>query len=177
MGIVGLASRRANADIMRSAEAYVRASITMADAFIGTWDEKYRSSVARPETMINAYLDEKWEPVLQTPPFPEYPSGHSVVSTAAATVLTQLYGSSAPFVDSSEVEFGLPARTFPSFQAAAAEAAISRLYAGIHYRPAIEEGAVLGRNVGNLVISRVTTRLPEAKRVVAAGLPANARRR
>lgn len=82
-----------------------------------TWAEKYRSNVARPETMINAYLDERWEPVLQTPPFPEYPSGHSVVSTAAATALTQLYGDSVAFVDSSEVEFGLPARSFPSFEA------------------------------------------------------------
>jgi hypothetical protein len=177
MGIVAIASRNADADLMRSSEAYARTAVAMADAFIGTWDEKYRSSVARPETMINAYLDEKWEPVLQTPPFPEYPSGHSVVSTAAATVLTQLFGGSAAFVDSSEVEFGLPARTFPSFQAAAAEAAISRLYAGIHYRPAIEEGAVLGRNVGTLVVSRVATRDPGAKRVVAVGGPAGARQR
>jgi hypothetical protein len=141
----------------------------MADAFIGTWDEKYRSNVARPETMINAYLDERWEPVLQTPPFPEYPSGHSVVSTAAAAVLTQLYGSSAAFVDSSEVEFGLPARTFASFEAAASEAAISRLYAGIHFRPAIEEGAVLGRKVGALVVDRVITR----ERVASAGTVAS----
>ncbi len=172
MGIVAIASRNADADLMQSAEAYARTAIAMADAFIGTWDEKYRSNVARPETMINAYLDERWEPVLQTPPFPEYPSGHSVVSTAAATVLTQLYGPAAAFVDSSEVEFGLPARTFPSFQAAAAEAAISRLYAGIHFRPAIEEGAALGRNVGALVNSRVMTRDSDAvKRTVASGLP------
>jgi membrane-associated phospholipid phosphatase len=174
MGIVAIASRNADADIMRSSEAYARTALAMADAFIATWDEKYRSNVARPETMINAYLDEAWEPVLQTPPFPEYPSGHSVVSTAAATALTQLYGSSAAFVDSSEVEFGLPARRFPSFEAAAAEAAISRLYAGIHYRPAIEEGAVLGRKVGALVVSRVTTSDPEAKRVVAVAAPTRA---
>jgi membrane-associated phospholipid phosphatase len=167
MGIVAIASRNADADLMRSSEAYARTAIAMADAFIGTWDEKYRSNVARPETMINAYLDERWEPVLQTPPFPEYPSGHSVVSTAAATVLTQLYGSSAAFVDSSEVEFGLPARTFPSFEAAAAEAAISRLYAGIHFRPAIEEGAVLGRKVGGLVVDRVITH--ERMAAVASG--------
>jgi membrane-associated phospholipid phosphatase len=174
MGIVAIASRNADADLMRSSEAYARTAIAMADAFIATWDEKYRSAVARPETMINAYLDDRWEPVLQTPPFPEYPSGHSVVSTAAATALTQLYGDSAVFVDSSEVEFGLPARTFPSFRAAAAEAAISRLYAGIHYRPAIEEGAVLGQKVGTLVVSRVTTHDPEAKRVVAVAAPARA---
>jgi membrane-associated phospholipid phosphatase len=174
MGIVAIASRNADADIMQSSEAYARTAISMADAFIATWDEKYRSNLARPETMINAYLDEKWEPVLQTPPFPEYPSGHSVVSNAAAAALTQVYGSSAAFVDSSEVEFGLPARRFASFQAAADEAAISRLYAGIHFRPAIEEGALLGRKVGGFVVSRVTTRDPEARRVVAVAAPARA---
>ena len=173
MGIVGIASRKADADLMQSSEAYARTAIAMADAFIGTWDEKYRSSVVRPETVINAYLDERWEPVLQTPPFPEYPSGHSTVSTAAATVLTQLYGTPFAFADSSEVDFGLPVRSFPSFEAAAAEAAISRLYGGIHYRPAIEEGAVLGRKVGTLVIGRVTTHDPgAAKRTVAIGRPA-----
>jgi hypothetical protein len=172
MGIVAIASRNADADLMRSSEAYARTAIAMADAFIGTWDEKYRSNLARPETMINAYLDERWEPVLQTPPFPEYPSGHSVVSTAAATVLAELYGSPFAFVDSSEVEFGLPARTYPSFEAAAAEAAISRLYAGIHFRPAVDEGVVLGRKVGELVASRVVTHEPRASRPVAMREPA-----
>ena len=157
MGIVAIASRDANADMMRSAEAYARTAVAIADAFISAWDEKYRSNVARPETMINAYLDERWEPFLQTPPFPEYPSGHSVISNAAAVVLTQIYGSPFPFVDSSEVEFGLPARSFPSFEAAAAEAAISRLYAGIHFRPAIENGAAEGKAVGALVVQRVVT--------------------
>jgi hypothetical protein len=177
MGIVAIASRNADASLMQASEAYARTAIAMADAFIGTWDEKYRSNVARPETMINAYLDERWEPVLQTPPFPEYPSGHSVVSTAAATVLTQLFGSPFAFVDSSEVEFGLPARTFASFDAAANEAAISRLYAGIHYRPAIDEGQVLGRNVGALVVKRITTHDPNAPRqVAAAGAPRNSSR-
>jgi hypothetical protein len=181
MSIVSIASRQANADLPRSAEAYVRTALALADGFIATWDEKYRSSVLRPETAINAYLDERWEPLLQTPPFPEYPSGHSVVSTAAATVLVQLYGSSFAFVDSSEVDYGLPARSFPSFQAAASEAAISRLYGGIHYRPAIEQGVVLGRSVGMLVNQRVKTRdgavalqPPVASRVarsVGAGTP------
>jgi hypothetical protein len=160
MGIIGLASRRANADLMRSAEAYARASVTMADAFIATWDEKYRSAVVRPETVIEKYIDERWQPMLQTPPFPEYPSGHSVVSTAVATVLAREFGSPFAFADSAEMEFGLPVRTFPSFEAAAAEAAMSRLYGGIHYRPAIEEGVRLGRRVGEIVLERVTTRTP-----------------
>jgi hypothetical protein len=165
MGIIGIASRRANADLMRSAEAYARGSVTMADAFIATWDEKYRSAVVRPETVIGRYIDERWQPLLQTPPFPEYPSGHSVVSTAVATVLAREFGSPFAFADSAEMEFGLPVRTFASFEAAAAEAAMSRLYGGIHYRPAIEEGVKLGRRVGDVVLTRVTTRTPD----VAAG--------
>ncbi|MDB4900151.1 MAG: Phosphatidic acid phosphatase, partial [Gemmatimonadetes bacterium] len=175
MGIVGLASRRANADLMRSAEAYARASVTMADAFIATWDEKYRSSVVRPETVIGRYIDERWQPLLQTPPFPEYPSGHSVVSTAVATVLAREFGSPFAFADSAEMLFGLPVRTFPSFEAAAAEAAVSRLYGGIHYRPAIEEGVKLGRRVGDVVLARVTTRSPEVAVIVPSGGIAAAR--
>ena len=169
MSIVAIASREADADLMRSAEAYARTALALADGFIASWDEKYRSNLARPETIINAYLDEKWEPLLQTPPFPEYPSGHSVISTAAAEVLTGLYGTAFSFVDSSEVRYGLPVRSFPSFEAAAAEAAMSRLYGGIHYRPAIEDGVRMGRDVGTLVNARVVTRDPTVARTVAAG--------
>ncbi|MEP6730884.1 MAG: vanadium-dependent haloperoxidase [bacterium] len=158
MGIVAIASRKADADIMQSSEAYARTSIALADGFISTWDEKFRSNLVRPETVINGSLDEAWQPVLQTPPFPEYPSGHSVVSNAAATVLSKLFGSPFAFSDSSEVEYGLPVRSFPSFEAAAAEAAISRLYGGIHFRPAIENGAVEGKQVGQMVNDRVHTR-------------------
>jgi membrane-associated phospholipid phosphatase len=175
MSIVAIASRQSDADLMRSAEAYTRTALALADAFISAWEEKYRSNLARPETMINAYLDERWEPVLQTPPFPEYPSGHSVISTAAATVLTKLYGSDFAFIDSSEVSYGLPARSFPSFEAAAAEAAISRLYAGIHFRPAIDEGAKSGRSVGMLVVNRVVTRDPSVPaKTVAVGAASSA---
>ena len=152
---------------MQSAEAYARTSISMADAFISTWDEKYRSALVRPETVIEKYIDESWTPLLQTPPFPEYPSGHSVVSNAAAAVLTAQFGPDFAFVDSSEIEFGLPIRRFSSFQAAAAEAAISRLYGGIHYRPAIELGAIQGRKVGALVLDRLHTR----PRVAASAQP------
>ena len=108
----------------------------------------------RPESVINALFDESWQPLLQTPPFPEYTSGHSVISTAAAEVLTAQFGPDFAFADSTEMGYGLPARTFPSFAAAAAEAAISRLYAGIHYRMAIEEGISQGRRVGALVVQR-----------------------
>jgi hypothetical protein len=158
MGIVGIASHEAGADLTRSAEAYARTAIALADGFISSWDEKYRSNVIRPETVINAHLDEGWLPLLQTPPFPEYTSGHSVISNAAAAVLTDQFGDGFAFNDTTEVAYGLPARSFTSFNQAAAEAAISRLYAGIHYRMAIEEGSVQGRRVGEHVVRRIRTR-------------------
>ena len=173
MGIVTIAAQKADASMLQSAEAYARTSIALADAFISAWDEKYRSRLVRPETAINSMLDESWEPLLQTPPFPEYPSGHSVVSNAAATVLSSQFGAGFAFVDSSEVEYGLPARSFTSFEAAAAEAAISRLYGGIHYRPAIEHGAVQGKAVGEFVNARVRTS-PQSVAARRAVAPASA---
>jgi hypothetical protein len=158
MGIVGIAAEKAEADLLQSAEAYARTAIALADGFISSWDEKYRSNVVRPETVINASLDEAWVPLLQTPPFPEYTSGHSVISNAAAAVLTDQFGDNFAFRDTTEVAYGLPARSFTSFNAAAAEAAISRLYAGIHYRMAVEEGSTQGRRVGEHVVRRIRTR-------------------
>lgn len=167
MGIVGIASRKAGADPVRAADAYARTAIALADGFISSWEEKYRSSLIRPETYINRYIDEAWEPMLQTPPFPEYTSGHSVISNAASTVLTEVFGDGFAFADSTELEYGLPVRSFPSFSEAASEAAISRLYGGIHYRRAIEQGSAQGKRVGALVVERIRTR--PGKAVLAAG--------
>ncbi len=157
MGIVGTASRATNADMLRSADAYARTAIALADGFLSSWQTKYETNIVRPETMINKYVDPAWEPMLQTPPFPEYTSGHSVISTAAAAVLTDQFGDRFAFTDSTEMEYGLPARAFTSFTQAAEEAAISRLYAGIHYRHAITEGQTQGRKVGDWVVQRLFT--------------------
>jgi hypothetical protein len=159
MGIVAIASRKSNADITRAAESYARTAIALADGFLSVWAEKYRSNAIRPETMINKYVDETWMPLLQTPPFPEYTSGHSGISTAAAVVLTKQFGDNFAFTDSTEKEYGLPVRSFPSFEAAANEAAISRLYGGIHFRRAIEQGQIQGRLVGENVLAKVVTRV------------------
>ncbi|MGH7464661.1 MAG: phosphatase PAP2 family protein, partial [Longimicrobiales bacterium] len=123
----------------------------------------------RPETVINSFVDEQWQPLLQTPPFPEYTSGHSVISTAAARVLTDLFGDGIAFDDTAETGYGLPVRSFSSFEEAAAEAAISRLYGGIHYRMAIDEGIVQGRSVGDLVVSRLRTRSSGSTAQAAGG--------
>ena len=105
--------------------------------------------------MINEHIDDSWEPVLQTPPFPEYTSGHSVVSGAAATALTSIYGDGFAFDDDTELPYGLPVRSFESFYQAAEEAAISRMYGGIHYRAAVEVGVKQGRDLGQLVVNRL----------------------
>lgn len=171
MGIAATAAHKSRASLMQSAEAYARTAIALADGFISVWDEKYRSNVVRPETVINAHLDESWQPLLQTPPFPEYTSGHSGISTAAAVVLTDQFGDNFAFTDSTEMDYGLPIRSFTSFNQAAAEAALSRLYGGIHYRMAIEEGITQGRRVGELVLRKVQTgsAQPRRERPVAGG--------
>jgi len=158
MNITHVACRKVNADFATVAEAYSRVAISLVEGFISCWDEKYRSVVIRPETYINQYIDENWVPLLQTPPFPEYTSGHSVISNSAAVTLTSMFGDNFAFTDSTEIEFGLSVRSFPSFIKAAEEAAVSRMYGGIHYRPAFEVGQTQGRAVGNFILSRVKTR-------------------
>lgn len=155
IGITKIASRKTNSDVNKTVYAYTKASIAMADAFISCWDEKYRSNLVRPETLINEHIDENWEPILQTPPFPEYTSGHSVVSGAAGIVLTEIFGDDFAFDDNTEVPYGLPVRSFTSFKQAANEAAISRMYGGIHYRAAVEIGVNQGRSLGKFVIDNL----------------------
>ncbi len=155
IGITKIASRKSNADVNKTIYAYTKASIAMADAFISCWDEKYRSNLIRPETLINEHIDENWTPILQTPPFPEYTSGHSVVSGAAATTLTDIFGDNFAFDDDTEVPYGLPVRSFTSFTQASDEAAISRMYGGIHYRAAVDIGVNQGRNLGAFVVDNL----------------------
>jgi PAP2 superfamily len=147
------------ADVMKSMESYTLVAVGLLDAFISCWDEKYRSEHIRPETYINTYIDQDWRPnPLQTPPFPEYTSGHSVISGSSAAILTQLFGDNVAFTDSTEVQYGIPERRFESFNKAAQQAAISRMYGGIHFRPAIENGVVQGENIGKYVLTKVKTK-------------------
>ncbi|MFS4466594.1 vanadium-dependent haloperoxidase [Maribacter sp. 2210JD10-5] len=141
--------------IVNDAAIMTQTSIAIADAFISCWDQKYKSSLTRPETFINNYIDQDWEPILQTPAFPEHTSGHSVASSAAATVLTGLLGENYSFSDATEVPYGLPVRKYNSFFEASEEAAISRLYGGIHYKPAIELGVAQGKNIGAYVLEKI----------------------
>jgi PAP2 superfamily len=155
MNITSIASLAHNISFQKMIQALSIEAITLYDGFIVCWNEKYRTDRARPETIINKFIDLKWQPLLQTPPFPEYTSGHSVISTASAEVLSFLIGDSISFVDDSEVIFELAPRKFQSFRQAANEASISRLYGGIHYRDGIENGQEQGKKVGNYIIKKL----------------------
>ncbi|NEX46259.1 vanadium-dependent haloperoxidase [Rhodobacter sp. ETT8] len=134
-------------------DVMARLGIGMADAFIGCWHEKTEYNLLRPITYIRRVIDKGWTPLLNTPPFPEYPSGHSTVSGAAATVLTAALGENYAFEDFTHEREGLPARAYGSFWQAAEEAGISRLYGGIHFRSAIEQGLAQGRCIGAYAVA------------------------
>jgi len=132
----------------RTAAILATLGVAMADAFIGCWAAKVEYNLLRPITYIRRVIDPLWEPILNTPPFPEYPSGHSTQSGAAAAVLTAAFGENFAFDDATHEDEGMPARSYPSFDAAAEEAGISRLYGGIHYRFGITAGLDQGRCIG-----------------------------
>lgn len=155
MGIAAIASKKAKTSAVKKAQVDALTAIALLDGFISCWDEKYRHEVVRPITVIHHMIDERWEPYLQTPPFPEYPSGHSTISAAAATVLTHIFGENFSFHDDSDKEYIGIERDFTSFNQAASEAAISRVYGGIHYRTGMEAGAVQGRRVGQFIIEKI----------------------
>lgn len=155
LGITGIACINGKKSFTESMRIYTSVAIGLTDAFICCWDEKFRSNRIRPETAIRKYIDPSWRPLLQTPPFPEYPSGHSVISAAAAAILTHYFGDHFAYTDSVEVSYGLPPRAFHSFQQAAEEAAISRVYGGIHFTDAASNGLVAGHAVGELVAARL----------------------
>jgi hypothetical protein len=156
ISILTQVARELNLTLDRAAEAYAKVGIAVADAFISCWRTKYNYNLLRPVTYIRSVIDPNWTSLLVTPPFPEYTSGHSVQTAAAAHVLTSLFGQLA-FNDHTHAARGLPPRSFSSFAAAAEEAAISRLYGGIHFRAAIErgleQGACIGKHVAALARS------------------------
>ena len=155
MNIVGIASVKAKADFAKTVAAYTLTSICMFDAFIHCWDEKFRSNMVRPETVINKYIDPEWRPYLQTPPFPEYTCGHSTVSSAAAEALTKMYGDNFNYTDTSELEFGIPNRSFTSFRQASDENNLARFYGGIHFNPTCLVSTEFGRKVGDFIVDKL----------------------
>mgnify|MGYP000297078774 CR=1 FL=1 len=142
------------ADLGTAAKTFARLNMAMSDAFVAGWHTKYVYNLLRPVTYVQLVIDSNWVPgLMHTPPFPEYISGHSVQSSSAAGVLDNLFGANTRFTDNTHNDRGWGPRTFPSFQAAANEAAMSRMYAGIHFRAGVEGGQVQGRCVAQKVMA------------------------
>lgn len=157
--IAGDVLKARKATLADAAEAYARLTIAMSDAFVAGWATKYQLNLIRPVTYVQLVIDSNWVPqLMHTPPFPEYPSGHSVQSAAAAGVLGALFGTDTGFTDNTHNDRGWGPRTFRSFKAAADEAALSRLYAGIHFRSGVEGGKVQGACVAQKVMALKTRR-------------------
>ncbi|MBI2730489.1 MAG: vanadium-dependent haloperoxidase [Sphingobacteriales bacterium] len=155
MSIVGIAAKKANFDFVSTVYAYAITAITQFDSFIHCWDEKYRSNYARPETVINKYVSAEWRPLLQTPPFPEYTCGHSTVSASNAEALTAVFGDNFAYTDTSELEFGIPSRSYKSFRDAAIENNWARFYGGIHFHHSCIISTEYGKKVGDFIINKI----------------------
>lgn len=157
MGMLKYILHEKNYHLDKAVELYALSAITMSDAFISCWDSKYKYNLLRPETYIKDFIQAGWVTGQfdVTPPFPEYPSGHSVCSGAAAKVLGAALGA-VTFTDSINIGLGYMPRTFPSVDSAANEAGISRLYGGIHFRQAIENGLQQGRDLGQHVLNTIS---------------------
>jgi hypothetical protein len=153
--------RDRKADLATASERYARLTIAMSDAFVATWKVKYEVNLLRPVTYIQLAFDANWvPPLMETPAFPEYPSGHSVQSGAAAAVLESFYGSDTAFDDRTHNDRGWGPKRFRNFRSAADEAAASRLYAGIHFRSSIEHGVTQGRCIGTQALALDTRSKP-----------------
>jgi PAP2 superfamily protein len=160
--------RDRRSSLLNSARILGTLDIAMADAAIACWDAKYAYNYWRPITAIRETADDgnaatvsdtTWTPLFATPAFPEYPSGHSCVSGAAATILAHEFGERTHFRMDSDVLLGVT-RSFESFSAALADVQDARIFAGIHFRTATEVGLTLGAAVGRAVMENGFTPVP-----------------
>ena len=155
LSIAGQLISERNLSAEQAARTLMAVGVSMADAFIAAWGYKFEKNVVRPRTYIRAVIDKNWEPMIPTPPFPEWVSGHSTTSAAAAEALGGMMESRA-FVDSTALTIGHDVRKFESFRAAADEAGLSRIYGGIHYQVSNLSGAAAGRCIGKKVVERLS---------------------
>ncbi len=155
IGITSIACKQTHANAVKVAQAYALTSIALFDSFIGSWEAKYEYSYIRPVSQINETVDREWLPMLQTPPFPEYPAGHADISAASATVLTHLFGDNFKFQDTTEMRYIGLQRHFDSFNKAADETALSRNYGGIHFLNSVQKGTFQGHEIGDFIIQKL----------------------
>ncbi|MES2457311.1 MAG: vanadium-dependent haloperoxidase [Bacteroidota bacterium] len=157
IGITGIACQQSKVNFSKTLEIYTVVAMGLTDSFISCWDEKYRSNRIRPETAIRNLIDPKWKPMLQTPPFPEYMSGHSHISSTTSSILTYYFGDNFTYTDNVEEKYGLKSRRYSSFNIAAQEAAMSRYWGGIHFKDGIVNGVNVGNKIGKHIVDELKT--------------------
>jgi hypothetical protein len=153
MNIAMQIMRTEKTDWVKSMAIYTHVGSALYDAFISVWAQKYKHNLIRPVTYIQQHIEKNWEPMLQTPPFPEHSGGHSTITAAASEVLTHWFGDNYSYTDSTEIQFGYGMRSFKSFRQAAQEASISRMYGGIHYRRGCDAGNEHGTKIGQYIVA------------------------
>jgi hypothetical protein len=153
--ITGQAIKNRQLNESESVKIYTLVALGLYEGFLSCWTDKYKFNTLRPETYINKLISPKWKPYIETPPFPEYPSGHSVISSTSATILMAVIRQPYSFVDSSEMYINLPPRKFQSFRQAADEASVSRFYGGIHFMEALNNGIDQGKKIGNYILGKL----------------------
>lgn len=147
--------RQLKMDEVHAAQTFLLVSIGLYEGFIACWTDKYKYNRIRPETYINKLIEPKWRSYIETPPFPEYPSGHSVISGSASSILMKMIPQPYSYIDSTITYLKMPARRFKSFQKAADETSISRFYGGIHFREALDNGLEQGRKIGDYILKNI----------------------
>jgi membrane-associated phospholipid phosphatase len=140
-------ARQNNFNLNQVAILLAKTGIALNDAAIVCWRAKYQTNLLRPITFIRSTIDPFWTSSIATPPFPSYTSGHSTFSSAVASILTAEIGNQISFTDSSKVAEGFSPRSFNNFMEAAQEAAVSRLYGGIHYSFDNDNGFICGQRI------------------------------
>jgi hypothetical protein len=155
LNIINQIAQKEKYSFVRSSKIYAHTSVAMFDGIISTWHQKYLTNLVRPITYIQENIDPSWTTLIQTPPFPEYTSGHSVISASAATILSKEIGANYAFEDKTSTLYGAKPRTFNDFQSAAWEVSLSRLYGGIHYYNGIQEGNIQGKWIGDYVLNKL----------------------
>lgn len=157
--IMNYAIQQEQFNLEQAVSTYALVGVGVADAFIASWYTKYKVNLVRPKTYAQEFLDmPDWEPLIETPPFPEYASGHSVVSTVAAELLTEIFGENYSLMDSTHVSIGLKPRKITSFRDAALEASMSRVYGGLHYMFSIDAGIAQGLCVKQTIVDKIKLR-------------------
>ena len=155
-----------NMSLIEAARVYAGLFITAQDASIGCFKAKYTYNLLRPVTYIQKTMKHpEWNPLIITPPHPEYPAAHATISMSAATILTHLLGNNIDFTDNSYSYRGYKAHHFNNFVEAGTEAGLSRFYGGIHYKPSIkagyEQGRKIGDNVAKVLVFKKTEQMTE----------------